>query len=465
MSKSTSRQEKLDSIVGEKYPRDFPGRVSVKKVLDIAKNSDLDNIAKYDIKNRIKNKIAGRIIARRDHKQNLFFDLMDQTGTIQLHAKRDKIGEKKNPCLYPQPDGTRCCECDTCQESAFLSCWEDAQDCDLGDMVGVEGTITKGIRSGEPLLLISNWTLLAKALREPPDKFHGLKDPERKYRHRELDLLSSAETRDLFRTRAEIVFEIRKYLNEQDYIEIECPVLQSIYGGATARPFKTRHNALGQDFYLSISSELYLKRAMVGGFDRVYSFSRCFRNEGISPTHNPEFTNLEIFESCKTSTDMESFTAKIIQYLQEKFTADYAYLEFRRNMLSSDWPLSRSFYTNPDQESNLAGKHIADAWEMYCGDMEVASGASDLNDPREQESRLKESENNSTKSVYSDRDQITYTETSDYDPYDPNYIEALECGLLPIAGVGIGIDRLVMLLTGRTNIRETIMFPTLKDEK
>lgn len=434
---NSSRQEKLDRINGEKYPQ-FSGRVSVSSILfqfnsqKYAKETYLPNL-----KGNAKYKIAGRIMARRDHKENLFFDLVDQTGTIQLHVKNND-SEQPNP-----------------QQEAFAA----ALDADLGDMVGVEGTVTKGIRSGEPLLLVSNWTLLAKALIEPADKFHGLKDPEQKYRHRERDLLSSAETRDLFRTRAEIVFEIRKYLNDRDFIEIECPVLQPIYGGATARPFKTRHNALGQDFFLSISSELYLKRAMVGGFDRVYSFSRCFRNEGISPTHNPEFTNLEIFESCKTSDDMKVFTEDLIEHAAHSVGSLVPTdKKFDNQLYSSDWPLSRKWKS---EFPKVDKRDYADAWELFINNMEIASGASDLNDPREQEFRLKESESNKN---IKDLDKIP-PDPIEYDPYDKNYIEALEQGALPWAGVGIGIDRLVMLLTGKTNIRDVVLFPLLKDEK
>lgn len=427
MVNSISRLEKLEKL-DDSYPRDFPGRENIGNIiLEHKVASDLninDNLISAAI-----HRIAGRISARRDHGENIFFDIFDQTGLIQLLAKEQPAESKKNPDAIPGQAG------------------DAIEACDIGDMVGVEGTIGQNPR-GEPLLLISNFITLAKALKDPPANFHGVKNPELKYRHREQDLLSSAETRELFKTRAQIVFEIRKYLNERDFIEIEAPILQPIYGGATAKPFVTHHNALSQDFFLSISSELYLKRSLVGGFDRVYSFSRCFRNEGISPTHNPEFTNLEIFESCKTAQDMEAFTNHIIHLLWEKFTPldsqPFIHI-FNNSMPSSDWPLSR--------KDNVS--HNAEAWEMYINDIEIASGASDLNDPREQEARLKESENNA---------KLTSpgNEKPDYDPYDQNYIEALEMGALPWAGVGIGIDRLVMLLAGHTNIRDVILFPTLK---
>lgn len=432
----TSRINKLQKIIDSgqvAYPRSFYGRVTIESVLTVSKS----NVGIYDDISLLKKKnykIAGRISARRNHGENIFFDIFDQTGSIQL--LRTKFIDSYDIEGKIQEE---------------LARWENISELDIGDMVGVCGTLGANSR-GEPLFLISELVLLAKALKDSPANFHGLKNPEMKYRHRELDLLSSAESRDVFKKRAEIIFEIRKYLNERDFIEIETPILQPIYGGATARPFKTEHNALGQDFFLSISSELYLKRAMVGGFDRVYSFSRCFRNEGISPEHNPEFTNLEIFESCKTAQDMEEFVQDLISHLCV-FT-NYKKIKnliskwgtrphdpiFNNKLPAQDWPLSRT---------NSLNNNMADAWELYIDEMEIASGASDLNDPREQEKRLKESESKSSP----DRD---------YDPYDKNYIKALEMGALPVAGAGIGIDRLCMLLLGKDNIRDVLIFPLLK---
>jgi lysyl-tRNA synthetase class II len=432
MANSLSRIEKLEKLT-DPYPRDFPGRETIDSLLSEQFFNDITHLTNKPAPPIGKVfKIAGRISARRGHKDNIFFDIFDQTGSIQLHAQND-ASEQPNK-----------------KQEVF----SDVLECDIGDMIGVEGTIGANPR-GEPLLLISNFTTLAKALKDPPANFHGVKNPELKYRHREVDLLSSADSREVFKKRAKIVFEIRKYLNDRDFVEIECPVLQPIYGGATARPFKTSHNSLGQDFFLSISSELYLKRAMVGGFDRVYSFSRCFRNEGISPEHNPEFTNLEIFETCKTSQDMHIFTNNIINYLGEKFNPkNPAHSSVaKENLPSSDWPLSRKC------------GNLAEAWELYINDMEIASGASDLNDPREQENRFLESESHAgkTDAISSNKSEIN-PETI-HDPLDINYIEALEMGALPWAGVGIGIDRLCMLLLNKKNIRDVVIFPTLKNEK
>lgn len=476
MSNNISRLEKLENISGEKYPRDFPGRETISAVLNPEPRYAYPERNEYNERKVLINdqyiirKIAGRISARRDHGNNIFFDIFDQTGQIQLHAK--KLVDGFDPPTW----------------------WTAVEEIDIGDMVGVEGTLGANPR-GEPLLLISNFITLAKALKAPPANFHGVKNPELKYRHREQDLLSSTETRELFKTRAQIVFEIRKYLNDRDFVEIETPMLQPIYGGATARPFTTKHNSLGQEFYLQISSELYLKRAMVGGFDRVYSFSRCFRNEGISPTHNPEFTNLEIFETCSTGQDMMSFTYQLLDQMFLKYGVKpeclYPLPDGRKcceckncqanlgnlydphvNLPASEWPLSRKFENNCPSDTNNDGDcgkincpycgnldfRYADAWELYINDMEIASGATDLNDPREQEARLEESEVNAIA-------RSENPDNAEFDPMDKNYIEALEMGALPWAGVGIGIDRLVMLLTGRTNIREVLMFPLLKSEQ
>jgi len=407
MSKSISRQQKLEKLINP-YPRNFPDRVSIQSVLHEFKVARDLSLLDGNIKNQ-SYKIAGRISARRDMGKNIFFDLFDQTGSIQLHVKLLDFVEKDDLDL----------------------------EIDLGDCYGVEGILTSNLR-GEPLLLIHNWTLLAKALREPPDKFHGISKPESRYRHRELDLLSSPDSRAVFKARAEIVFEIRKWLNERDYIEIETPVLQPIYGGATARPFVTKHNALGQDFFLSISSELYLKRALVGGYDRVYSISRCFRNEGISPEHNPEFTNVEIFATCENYFTIATLTENLLHHLCKRFDVPMFEIDRMMNLKSSDWPLSRKYAQN---------ENLAESWEMFVDGMEIASGASDLNDPREQYERWHES--------YSE-------DPATCNPYDENYIEALEQGALPWAGVGIGIDRLCMLLLNKKNIRDTIMFPLLR---
>jgi lysyl-tRNA synthetase class II len=412
------RRKKLEKIREkntEPYPRDFVGRITINSALEKF------NII-YNSAHRVENSaiIAGRVTGKRSHGDHLFLDLMDQTGQLQLHANK--------------------------VSSSNLPLWLEISNLDIGDCIGCEGPLGQNPR-GEPLLQVQNFILLAKCLIAPPDKHHGLKDPEMKYRHREIDLLSSADSRDLFKIRAEIVFAIRKFLNERNYVEIETPVLQPVYGGATAQPFTTLHNALGQKYYLGISSELYLKRALVGGFDRVYSVSRCFRNEGISPTHNPEFTNLEFFQTCATHETIRKLTHELITTISSKFATQSFTQEVISDFPAQDWPLSRKW---------IEDESIAQAWELYIDEIEIASGATDINDPDEQRERFLEKSAQRVNDNGQDFDKAN--------PLDKNYIEALECGVLPWAGAGIGIDRLCMILMGKTNIRDVVMFPLLKNK-
>lgn len=474
---SNVRREKMEKFREEGvelYPRDFPNRLTISSLLFFYnKFRDFDNsINEYEKKTY---RIAGRITARRKQSKNIFLDLVDQTGQIQLHIKLVNCTVCNGTGnVAPLPDGEytsydECLDCDGTGKNEFFS---RIADLDLGDCIGVEGKITQNPQ-GEPLLLVEDFVLLAKALLPPPDKFHGVSDDDMRYRHREIDLLSSADSRELFKTRAKIVQLIRNFLNERDFIEIETPILQPLYGGATARPFTTHHNALNQEYYLQISSELYLKRCMVGGFDRVYSLGRCFRNEGLSPRHNPEFTMVEFFQSCVTADDMAKLTQEIISYLCvhtgfsnydiiPNLISPWKTISYDKDIVSEidesslieptfvndlpaeDWPLSRE----------LDGNISADAWELYINGIEIASGATDLNSPDEQRGRFQEKSAQRISENGEDFDEAN--------PYDKNYVTALERGLLPISGVGIGIDRLVMLLTGSLNLRDVIVFPTLR---
>ena len=237
-----------------------------------------------------RHRVAGRIVARRGHGKAAFLDLRDGSGQIQLHATADKLG---------------------------ADAFELLVDLDLGDFVGVEGTALATRRGGELSLAIDHWRLLAKSLRPPPDKFHGLEDVETRYRQRELDLLANEESRRVFAIRARAIAEVRRWLDEHGFVEVETPVLQPLYGGALARPFVTHHNALDRDFYLRIATELYLKRLVVGGIDKVYELGKDFRNEGVSHKHNPEFTMLEWYEAYadyeKTAHDLELMVAEVAE--------------------------------------------------------------------------------------------------------------------------------------------------------
>ena len=214
-------------------------------------------------------RIAGRLAARRGHGGAAFLDVVDRSGRLQVHAKRDVLGEES---------------------------FERLTECDLGDLIGVDGTAFKS-RRGELTLKATDWTLLAKSLRAPPEKFHGLEDVETRYRHRELDLIANEESRELFILRSRIVSAVRRWLDERGFLEVETPILQPLYGGALARPFVTHHNVLDRDLYLRIADELYLKRLIVGGLEKVYEIGKDFRNEGVSHKHNPEFTMLEWYEA------------------------------------------------------------------------------------------------------------------------------------------------------------------------
>ncbi len=280
------RREKLERLRGdgiEPFPHEFDGRVDVAAVHE-AHDGLADGEETEDAY-----RVAGRITARRGHGKAAFIDLVDRTGRIQLHSREDVVGAERH---------------------------ERLTGLDLGDIVGIDGVAFK-TRRGELSLQVRDWTLLAKSLRPPPDKFHGLEDTEMRYRHREVDLLANEDTRALFRKRGATIAAIRRRLDEDGFVEVETPVLQPIYGGALARPFVTHHNALDRDLYLRIATELYLKRCIVGGIERVYELGKDFRNEGVSYKHNPEFTMLEWYEAYADYEDaaarLERLVADVVQ--------------------------------------------------------------------------------------------------------------------------------------------------------
>ncbi|HEV2728170.1 MAG TPA: amino acid--tRNA ligase-related protein, partial [Solirubrobacterales bacterium] len=269
------RREKLERIreAGiEPFPHEFSGREDIAEVR--AAHQGLAAGMETDSRHRV----AGRLVGRRGHGKACFLDLRDGSGQIQLHARKDVLGDEAYEILV---------------------------DLDLGDIIGAEGTAMATRRGGELSLAIDHWRLLAKSLRPPPDKFHGLEDTETRFRRRELDLIANEESRRTFRARARTISEIRRWFDEHDFVEVETPVLQPLYGGALARPFTTHHNALDRDFYLRIATELYLKRLVVGGIDRVYELGKDFRNEGVSHKHNPEFTMLEWYEAYELLVDLD----------------------------------------------------------------------------------------------------------------------------------------------------------------
>ncbi len=432
-------------------------------------------------------RVAGRVAGRRDLGSAAFLDLVDRSGRLQLHARRDILGEEA---------------------------YERLLQLDLGDLLGVQGTVMRS-RRGELSLRLDLFEVLAKSLRPPPDKHHGLADVETRYRQRELELMSSADARQLFVDRARIISAVRRHLDERGFVEVETPVLQPLYGGALARPFTTHHNALDRTLYLRIATELYLKRCIVGGLERVYELGKDFRNEGISSKHNPEFTMVEWYEAYADYLDEATRTeelvgavARAISYAGDiDFTAPWRRVGFVDSILQATgidimahsdaaslaaaisassavidsglqietdgatWPqladellskfvephlLAPTFVIDyPLALSPFARAHrslpgLAERWEAFAGGMEIANAFSELNDPDVQRERFEA--------------QRRLAEAGDEEtqPYDQLFLEALEHGMPPTGGVGLGIDRLVMLLTGRSTIREVVLFPAMR---
>jgi lysyl-tRNA synthetase, class II len=433
---------------------------------------------------------AGRITAHRDMGKSHFLDLRDATGRIQIYIHAKQVGPE--------------------QVDLFRLL-------DLGDFIGVEGTcfVTK---SGEPTLKVSTFQLLAKALRPLPEKWHGLQDIEARYRQRYLDLLTNERSRAIFEKRIAIVRETRRFLEERGFVEVETPILQTIAGGAAAEPFITHHKALGLDLYLRIALELYLKRLLVGGFNKVFEINRNFRNEGISRKHNPEFTMLEAYWAYADWEKIANLVEELICFLAEKICGSLTvehrdseekivrtinlkrpwrrarYHDVVREVAGKDWfelspgqrrdratnefkleilpqladfevtqhvfeklieekTIDPLFVTHcpkelvPLAKQNRADNSLVDVFELIISGAEIAPGYSELNDPLVQRQRLLEQ-------AGEERQKI-----------DEDFLLALEHGMPPAGGVGIGIDRLAMLLTGAESIRDVIFFPLLRPKK
>ena len=432
-------------------------------------------------------RIAGRLMAIRGHGKASFSTLNDRTGNIQIYFKQDVLGEKKYK--------------------------EEFKRLDIGDIIGIRGVVFK-TRRGEVTVRVEDFDLLSKSLRPLPEKFHGLKDVDTRYRQRYLDLMVNYEVRDTFRKRAKIIRSIRSYLDERDFLEVETPVLSTIAGGAAARPFITHHNALDIDLYLRIATELSLKRLIVGGLDRVYEMGRIFRNEGMDVRHNPEFTSIEIYQAFGDYRDLMEITEGIVRRTAEdvlgttKITYQGVAIDLGtvrtvsmndavREVTGKDFLscktvdeartmakeigvsfeerhgiggilnaafeekveetlIQPTFITgHPTEISPLAKRNpddprITDRFEFFVYGRELANGFTELNDPIDQEQRF--------------IDQLAQREAGDAEAHvmDRDYVTALEYGLPPTGGLGIGIDRLVMLLTDSPSIRDVLLFPTMK---
>ena len=473
-----AKAERLRERDRSAFPHSFAGAESIAEILPkyerLAPGEETDE----------RHRVAGRIAARRGAGRAAFLDLVDRTGKLQLHARLDVLGGER---------------------------FELLRSLDLGDLIGVDGATIRS-RHGEVSLRVESFQILAKALRPPPDKHHGLADVETRYRHRELDLIASADARRLFIDRARIVSAVRAHLDAAGFIEVETPVLQPLYGGAMARPFTTHHNALDRDLYLRIATELYLKRLIVGGLERVYELGKDFRNEGVSHKHNPEFTVVEWYEAYADYTGAEERTEAIVRAAAEAvgytgpldFSAPWPrvgfveaieqvtavdvmaypaaeelagairardldvktsglWFEMADDLLSKyvEPSLHRpSFVIDyPTEISPLAREHsceskqgLVERFEAFAGGMEIANGFSELIDPDTQRAR------------FAAQERVRSLDDGDGEtmPYDEEYVQALEQGMPPTAGVGLGIDRLVMLLTGRDSIREVVLFPAMR---
>ena len=447
-------------------PKRFPDRVEIASVRGEAEPLEAGAEAEET------RRIAGRVMARRDMGKLVFLDLVDRSGRIQLLCAQERTG---------------------------------SIDVDLGDIVGAEGRPTK-TRRGEPSLAVDELTLLAKIKRPLPDTFHGVQDTETRYRQRYLDLLMNEESRELALTRTRIVVEARRWLDSEGFVEVETPILQPRYGGGFAEPFVTHYNHLGQDYYLRIADELYLKRLIVGGLDKVYELSKDFRNEGISYKHQPEFTQLEWYEAYADYRDTMERIERLVEHLAQTINgrtkvtyrghevdlarpwrrvklldaleehglwtrdpddlrarleergidtkADRSWAQLVDHALTSfvepaliepsilhDYPVELSPFARATDDDPL----IVERFEFFVGGTELGNAFSELNDPEEQAERFAQQ----ASEVGGEQG-------------DPDYVEALAYGMPPTGGLGIGIDRLTMVLTGRDTIRDVILFPALR---
>jgi lysyl-tRNA synthetase class 2 len=478
LAERRAKLERLREAGIDPYPHGFPDRTEVAAVRESHEGIEPgeETTDRY--------RVAGRLIAKREHGKSAFLDLRDGTGQIQVQARVDELGDA----------------------------YEGLLALDVGDIAGVEGIVFAS-RRGELTIRADAWELLSKSLRPPPEKFHGLEDVETRYRRRELDLMANEESREFFLMRTRTVSAVRRWLDSRGFVEVETPVLQPLYGGALARPFTTHHNALDRDLYLRIATELYLKRLVVGGIDKVYELGKDFRNEGVSHKHNPEFTMLEWYEAYADYNDVaEELEALVSAVAQEVLGTTKIERDGETIDLAPPWrrvtlrdaisertgidvmehpsreQLADAMGTKADPEegwgklvdgllskeveptliqptfivdypvelSPFAKRHrtdegLVERWEAFVGGIEISNAFTELNDPDEQRRRFEEQAEEQARG-----DEETQ-------PYDEVFVESLEQGMPPTGGVGLGIDRLVMILTGASSLREVLLFPAMRN--
>ena len=487
------RRKKADELAElniNLYANDFKPTHHISEVL----SSDSATEVLSDIEDgpnvRANFQVAGRILAMRKFGKASFLHIQDDSGKIQIYIKKETVGDE----IYAQ-----------------FKKW------DIGDIVGFKGKLFK-TKTGELTILADTIKLITKSLRPLPEKFHGLTDVEMRYRQRYVDLIVNPEVRDTFRKRIEIIRLLREFLSNRGFLEVETPMMQAVPGGATAKPFKTHHKALDMDLYLRIAPELYLKRLLVGGFEKVFEINRNFRNEGLSTRHNPEFTMLEFYQAYATYSDLMDLTEEMLSWVTEevsgsmevtyqgqavdlsppwkRYTMDEALIEVGGiepdilddavavlklakekgiklepqagpgkaktelfELLVEEKLINPTFVTAyPTEVSPLARRNeqnpeVTDRFELFITGREIANAFSELNDPVDQKKRFEKQI-----AERGDDEEV-------HPVLDEDYVRALEYGLPAAAGEGIGIDRLVMLLTDSPSIRDVIIFPHLKAEK
>ncbi len=472
-------------------------RERLKELMDEGKNPFL--IEKYEVKNKsseikdnfesmeeTETSVAGRILSKRGHGKISFIDIQDSQGRIQIFSRKDVLGDS----------------------------YEDVKKLDIGDIIGVKGTVFK-TKAGEISIRASEVTLLSKSLQILPEKFHGLKDVDLRYRQRYVDLIVNPEIKEVFLTRTKIIKAIRKFLDDRDYLEVETPILGTIAGGANAKPFLTHHNALDIDMQMRIANELFLKRLIVGGFDKVYEMGKMFRNEGISTKHNPEFTNMELYAAYEDYEYIMNLTEELFIYVAEEVLGNLE-LDYQGTKIDLTPPWRRvsmqelvkeivgvdfdkietdeeaievakekglkpetywtrghviselfeefcestlvqpTFVTghpveiSPLSKRNPDDPRITNRFELFMNTWELANAFSELNDPIDQRERFEA--------------QVADKESGDEEahPMDYDFINAIEVGLPPTGGLGIGVDRMIMIYTNQPSIRDILFFPTMK---